>query len=202
MQNSDTRRVEDRSPSRCCFDVQGQLAVLRGSSMEVGVVTRGRVHVGPDGLVHRVPRTARITLTGKDPYDVDIRLNWDDDEQRLVAEDARISRRLDGLPVRVTEVAKMRIGDLIAASLTAEVLDTRGWAGVVEDNPHEDPAAVKAPIYAGAPARGHNPTQTVALVHGLQPGSAIKRVMRARDLGYPGEARKGRSRGPSAPASA
>jgi hypothetical protein len=42
---------------------------------------------------------------------------------------------------------------------------------------------------------GHNPTQTVAIARGLQPGSAIKRVMRARELGYLGKATKGRSGG-------
>jgi hypothetical protein len=42
---------------------------------------------------------------------------------------------------------------------------------------------------------GHNPTQTVAFARNLQPGSAIKRVMRARQLGYLGSATKGRSGG-------
>ena len=42
---------------------------------------------------------------------------------------------------------------------------------------------------------GHNPTQTVALARNLQPGSAIKRVMRARQLGYLGKATEGRSGG-------
>jgi hypothetical protein len=42
---------------------------------------------------------------------------------------------------------------------------------------------------------GHNPTQTVAFARNLQLGSAIKRVMRARQLGYLGTATKGRSGG-------
>ena len=157
---------------------------------------RGKVLVGPNGLARRVPRTARVVITDKDPYDVDITLNWDDDEQRLVPEDIRIIRRPDGRPVRVAEVARLRLGDTVAASLAAEVLDTRGWSGLIEDHPDEDPAAVDALIYSLAHALGsHNPTQTVGLVRGLQPGSAIKRVMRARELGYLGEAQKGRSGG-------
>jgi hypothetical protein len=42
---------------------------------------------------------------------------------------------------------------------------------------------------------GQRPTRTVAIARGLQPGSAIKRVMRARELGYLGKAAKGRSGG-------
>jgi hypothetical protein len=154
------------------------------------------VSVGPKGLARTVPRSARIVVTDKDPYDLDIRLSWDDDEQRLVPDDIRITRRPDGIPVRVAELGRIRIGELIATNLVGEVLDGRGWAGVIEDQPDADPAAVDALIYALAHALGgHNPTQTVALARNLQPGSAIKRVMRARQLGYLGEATKGRSGG-------
>ena len=164
--------------------------------VQVSVKVRGKVLVGPEPLARPVPRSARIAVTDKDPYDVEVGMNWDDDEQRLVPEDVRILRRLDGPPVRVTEVARLRIGETLVNSLTAEVLDTRGWSGVVEDHPRADPAAVDALIYALAHALGsHNPTQTVALARGLQPGSAIKRVMRAREMGYLGEAQKGRSGG-------
>ena len=76
------------------------------------------------------------------------------------------------------------------------MLDSRGWSGIIEDHADADPAAVDALIYALAHALGgHNPTQTVALARNLQPGSAIKRVMRARQLGYLGKATKGRSGG-------
>ena len=149
--------------------------------IEVSTTVRGKVLVGPNGLARPVPRSARVTITGKDPYDLDIRLNWDDDEQRLVPDDVRITRRPDGRPIRVAELARIRFGDTIAASLATEVLDTRGWAGIIEDHPRADPAAVDALIYSLAHALGtHNPTQTVSLARGLQPGSAIKRVMRAR----------------------
>ena len=164
--------------------------------MDVTTTVRGRVLVGPNGLSRPVPRSATVTVTGKDPYDLDIRLNWDDDEQRLVPEDVRITRRADGIPVRVAELARVRLGETIAASLAAAVLDTRGWAGIIEDHPDADPAAVDALIYALAHALGsHNPTQIVGMARGLQPGSAIKRVMRARERGYLGEAPKGRSGG-------
>jgi hypothetical protein len=164
--------------------------------VEFNITTRGRVSVGPNGLRRSVPRSARIVITDKDPYDLDIRLSWDDDEQRLVPDDVRVTRRPDGIPVRVAELARIKIGELIAANLIAHVLDARGWEGIIEDHPDSDPAAVDALIYAVAHAvGGHNPTQTVAIARGLQPGSAIKRVMRARELGYLGKATKGRSGG-------
>jgi hypothetical protein len=47
---------------------------------------------------------------------------------------------------------------------------------------------------APRPSADTHPTQTVALACGLQPGS-IKRVIRARELGYLREASKGRSGG-------
>ena len=83
-----------------------------------------------------------------------------------------------------------------SADGTAEILDERGWEGIIEDHDKEAPAAVDALIYSLAHAvGGHNPTQTVAIARNLQPGSAIKRVMRARQLGYLRTATKGRSGG-------
>ncbi len=169
---------------------------LRSLLMEVTTTVRGRVLVGPPGVSRPVPRSARVTITGKDPYDLDVRLSWDDDEQRLVPDDIRVTRRADGIPVRVAELARVRLGETIAASLAAEVLDARGWDGVIEDHPDTDAAAVDALIYSLAHTLGsHNPTQIVGAARGLQPGSAIKRVMRAREIGYLGEAPTGRSGG-------
>jgi hypothetical protein len=164
--------------------------------MEVDINTRGTVLVGPNGLARSVPRYARIVVVGKDPYDLDIRLTWDDDEQRLVLDDVHVTRRPSGIPVRAADLARIKIGQLIETSLAVEVLDSRGWSGIIEDHDDADPAAVDALVYALAHALGgHNPTQTVALARNLQPGSAIKRVMRARQLGYLGKATKGRSGG-------
>ena len=164
--------------------------------MEFDITTRGKVPVGPNGLARTVPRSVRIVVTDKDPYDLDIRLVWDDDEQRLVTDDLRVTRRPAGIPVRAADLGRIRIGQLIETSLAVEVLDSRGWSGIIDDHPDADPAAVDALIYSLAHALGgHNPTQTVAIARELQPGSAIKRVMRARELGYLGAATKGRSGG-------
>jgi hypothetical protein len=79
--------------------------------MEFDIKTRGRVSVGPNGLARSVPRSARIVVTGTDPYDLDIRLSWDDDEQRLVPDDIRVTRRPDGIAVRAADLARIQTGD-------------------------------------------------------------------------------------------
>jgi hypothetical protein len=169
--------------------------------VEFDITTRGKVLVGPKGLARSVPRSVRVVVTDKDPYDLEIRLVWDDFEERLVADEVRVTRRPDGIPVRAADLGRIKIGPLIETNLAAEVLDERGWSGIIEDHPDAEPAAVDALIYALAHALGgHNPTQTVAIARELQPGSAIKRVMRARELGYLGKAAKGRSGGLADPA--
>ena len=107
--------------------------------MEFDITTRGKVSVGPNGLARTVPRSVRIVVTDKDPYDLDIRLSWDDDEQRLVPDDVRVTRRPDGIPVRAADLGRIQIGQLIETNLTAEVLDSRGWSGIIDDHPDADP---------------------------------------------------------------
>src|SRR6188472_1064795 len=98
--------------------------------VQFDLTTRGKVSVGPNGLARTVPRSVRIVVTDKDPYDLDIRLAWDDDEQRLVPDDLRVTRRPNGIPVRAAELGRIRIGQLIESNLTAEILDSRGWEGI------------------------------------------------------------------------
>ncbi len=62
----------------------------------------------------------------------------------LVAEEMRITRRPEGPAVRGPDVTALKVGQLIEDSLTAELLDDRGWSGIVEDHPNVDPAAVDA----------------------------------------------------------
>ena len=81
--------------------------------MEFDITTRGKVPVGPNGLARNVPRSVRIVVTDKDPYDLDIRLVWDDDEQRLVPDDLRVTRRPNGIPVRAADLGRIKIGQLI-----------------------------------------------------------------------------------------
>ena len=107
--------------------------------MEFDITTRGKVSVGPNGLARNVPRSVRIVVTDKDPYDLDIRLVWDDDEQRLVPDDLRVTRRPDGIPVRAADLGRIKIGQLIEHNLTAEILDSRGWAGIIEDHARRRP---------------------------------------------------------------
>jgi hypothetical protein len=119
--------------------------------VEFDITTRGKVSVGPNGLARTVPRSVRIVVTGNDPYDLDIRLTWDDEEQRLVPDDVRVTRRPNGIPVRAADLARIKIGQLIESNLAAELLDHRGWSGIIDDHDDADPAAVDALIYALAP---------------------------------------------------
>jgi hypothetical protein len=160
------------------------------------VTTRGQIEIGPPEAARLIPRTARVRISHHDPYDIDVRLAWEDGEQRLVPAEVRIAQQPGGPGVRIAEVAGLKLGHVIPQALIAAVLDDRGWRGVVEDHDAAASPAVDALVYAMAHALGGlNPTQTVALARGLQPGSAIKRVMKARELGYLGEATKGRSGG-------
>jgi hypothetical protein len=50
--------------------------------------------------------------------------------------------------VRAAELARIKIGQLIEANFAAEMLDSRGWSGIIEDHEDADPSAVDALIYA------------------------------------------------------
>jgi hypothetical protein len=99
------------------------------------MTTRGKVSVGPKGLARSVPRSMRVVVTGTDPYNLDIRLTWDDDERRRVPDDVHVTRRPDGIPVRAADLARITIGQLIETHLAAEVLDSRGWSGSSRTTP-------------------------------------------------------------------
>ena len=97
--------------------------------MEFDITIRGKVPVGPNGLARTVPRSVRIVVTDKDPYDLDIRLSWDDDEQRLVPDDVRVTRRPDGIPVRAADLGRIQIGQLIEANLACRSPRLAGLVG-------------------------------------------------------------------------
>lgn len=188
--------MDDGSPADAEAPASDVSALPNIEARRTVTTTNGHVTIGPREIARHIPRSARITLTGAIPYDVDIHLIWDDGEQRLVADHVGITRRPDGPAVRASDLTAIKFSQLIEETLVAEVLDHRGWNGIVKDHPDADPAAVDALIYALAHALGgQRPTQTVALARCLRPGSAIKRVMRARELGYLGQATKGRSGG-------
>ena len=162
--------------------------------MHLDVSTQGSVTVGPSGLERGIPQSARVFVTGKPPYDLELALEYDDSEARLVLDQIKILRQTEGIPVRTAELQQVRIPDLIATSLRGQVLDHRGWQGLIEDHPDHDQVAVDALVYSLAHALADpRPTQTVATARGLKPGSGIKRVMRARELGFLGAAQRGRS---------
>src|SRR5262245_59404186 len=119
--------VGQRSQSDADTNLSGGTVRSSGGILRtVTISTDGQIAVGPTVIARNIPRWARIAVTGVGPYDVAIQVNWDDDEQRLVAEDVRITRRLDGPAVRATAVAGLKFGQLIEEALIAEVLDDRG----------------------------------------------------------------------------
>ncbi len=163
-------------------------------TVQLDVSTEGSVTVGPMGLERNIPKSARVVVTGQPPYDLELELEYDKGEARLVLDRIRILRRPLGVPVRTAELQQVRIPELIALSLRGEVLDDRGWPGLIQDHPDHDQVAVDALVYSLAHALADpRPTQTVATARGLKPGSGIKRVMKAREQGYLGAAQRGRS---------
>ena len=115
IQHLSSNRIGGR-PTRCAY-ASAHLGYTDGVAVEFDITTRGKVSVGPNGLARTVPRSVRIVVTDKDPYDLDIRLSWDDDEQRLVPDDVRVTRRPDGIPVRAADLGRIQIGQLIEANL-------------------------------------------------------------------------------------
>src|SRR5262245_45458785 len=57
-----------------------------GHPWTVTIAADRQMRGGPRDVARHVPCSARITVTDAVPFDVDIQLNWDTDEQRLVAD--------------------------------------------------------------------------------------------------------------------
>ena len=113
---------------------------------------------------------------------------------RIPGDELTLRRQDGGEPLRLAEFQQIRLSELIETALVEVVLDDRGWPGLVADNADAEAEAVDALVYRVSYALfGQRPTQVVAEARGLKPGSSIKRVMRARELGYLGPAHKGRS---------
>ena len=162
--------------------------------MKLSVSVSGAVPVGPEHLTFDVPERAHIEVVGNPPYDLDIHLAFSDEAQRLEITELTLKRQDGGEPLRMADFQQVRLSDLIETSLVGEVLDKRGWPGIVADREDVEPEAVDALVYRVSYALfGQRPTQIVAEARGLKPGSSIKRVMRAREMGYLGPAHKGRS---------
>jgi hypothetical protein len=94
-----------RSPSEVENDVTFEHVALCGSALE-----------------HR--RHRQGPLRPRHPADPGRR------QQQLVSDDVRVTRRLDGIPARAADLARIKIGQLIEKNLAADVLDSRDWSGI------------------------------------------------------------------------
>jgi hypothetical protein len=154
--------------------------------MQVSVKrSRSQVKVGPPGGPSvSIPRSVTIEVTESIPYDLTLVLEWRETERRLTLNQLTISSLEDGEPVRMANVIRVAIAELIGRTLEGEILDEFGWAGVVADHPDTDPIRVDALIYLLSVALGdRRPSATVARARGLSPATGPKRVAAARQAG-------------------
>ena len=154
--------------------------------MRVDVIAgRRRVSVGPPGGP-AVPIAAAYTITVSDsaPYDLVLRLEWNEAHGRLLLQELTFRAQPSGEPVRMANIIRVAIADLVEKALELEVLGARGWAGVVGDHADWDPVAVDALVYLLSVAiGGQRPSATVARARGLSPATGPKRVSAARQAG-------------------
>jgi len=147
--------------------------------------SRERVTVGPvDGPTMKIPAVVDITATGVEPYDLGLRLAWDEDENCLTLRELKFSAPPQGERVRMSRIASVNISQMIERILEAEILGAEGWPGVVALHSAADPVAVDALVYRLSLALGgQKPSATVATARGLAPSSGPKRVAAARLAG-------------------
>jgi hypothetical protein len=154
------------------------------------------VEVGPPGgPTVSIPTEFTIMVTDSHPYDVCVRTEWDENERSHVIRQLNFASPPGGERIRMSQIVRHAVFDLVETALEGEVLGPFGWKGVVEDHADADPVAVDALVYLLSIAlEGQKPTSNVATARGLAPSSGPKRVAAARKTGLlppadPGKAR-------------
>jgi hypothetical protein len=155
------------------------------------------VEVGPPcGPTEPVPAACVVTMTDSEPYDIRVRLEWSPQEGRLSPREITYSAHPGGEPVRVANINRMAIAELLHGALETAVLGSAGWAGIVERHPDADQKCVDALVYLVAVALDSlKPSATVALARGMSPASGPKRVAAARQAGLIPETEPGKAAG-------
>ncbi|MDX2381443.1 MAG: hypothetical protein QNM02_16990 [Acidimicrobiia bacterium] len=158
---------------------------------------RGRVAVGPPGgPTMKIPTACTIEVTDIEPYEVDVRMEWIPEEGRLGTRRATYSALPQGESVRLANINKIALGELLHRALETAVLGSGGWAGVVEYADGYDQMQVDALVYLLAVALDSpKPSATVALARGMSPASGPKRVANARKAGLIPETEPGKASG-------
>ena len=155
------------------------------------------VQVGPPGgPCEEIPASAVVEMTGFDPYDLRLRVDWVPTEGRLSVREITYIARPGGDAVRVANISRMAVAELLHSALETSVLGAEGWAGIVERHPDVDKVRVDALIYLVAVALDSlKPSATVAIARGMSPASGPKRVAAARKAGLIPETQPGKASG-------
>lgn len=145
-----------------------------------------KVVVGPPGgPTYKIPAGFKITSTGDAPYDLRLTLQWSEEERRHTLREVTFTSTDGGEPVRMSQIMRVAIAELIERVLEEHVLGAEGWPGVVAAQaPDLDQERVDALVYLLSVALGgQRPSATVAVARGLSPASGPKRVSIARKAG-------------------
>jgi hypothetical protein len=158
---------------------------------------RNRVAVGPPGgPTMKIPASCTIHVSDIEPYEVELRMEWIPEEGRLGTRQATYSALPQGESVRLANINKIALGDLLHRSLEAAVLGSAGWPGVVAQFEDNDQMKIDALVYLLAVALDSpKPSATVALARGMSPASGPKRVANARKAGLIPETAPGKASG-------
>jgi hypothetical protein len=166
--------------------------------MQIDVTAgRSRVKVGPpDGPQVSIPGSLRIELSDIEPYDVELRLEWVAEEARLSVRKITYSSHPLRESVRVSQISKIPLGDVLKGALETECIGVAGWSGIVDQFSDYDKEHVDALVYLLAVALDSpRPSATVATARGLSPSSGPKRVADARKAGLIPKTEPGRASG-------
>lgn len=155
------------------------------------------VDVGPPGGPYEaIPASATVEMSESDPYDLRVRVDWVPDEGRLSVREITYTAHPGGEPVRVANINRMAVSELLHHALETSVLGSAGWAGIVDRHADVDKVRVDALVYLVAVALDSlKPSATVAVARGMSPASGPKRVAAARKAGLIPETQPGKASG-------
>ena len=158
---------------------------------------RDRVAVGPPGgPTEHFPAACTIKITGIEPYDIELRKEWVAATGRLETLHATFTPIAGGPYIRLANISRIALADLISHALTAEYLGSAGWQGVIDRHVDHEQIAVDALVYLLAVGLDSpRPSATVATARGLSPASGPKRVAAARKAGLIPKTKPGRPAG-------
>lgn len=158
---------------------------------------RSKVSVGPPGgPTMTIPASCTIEVTEIEPYEVELKMEWIPEEGRLGTRQATYSALPRGESVRLANITKIALGDLLHRALEAAFLGSGGWPDVIVRHADYDQMRVDALVYLLAVALDSpKPSATVALARGMSAASGPKRVANARKAGLIPETEPGKASG-------